>query len=504
MSFLSVIPKPRSLRSRFLRSSIALLILIVIGSVLAASLFTAKYYYGGMRTSMMAKATSSSDLFSSYVSRTYSEYYQNAYSYTESFEDRDRLELQFLDSKGLVEISSFGITTGSYPDTEDITAALSTGEISSWDGRLESTGERIMAVSAPLQTADGTVIGVMRYVSSLRLVDRQVYALIGLLMLLGGAIIAIVLLASILFIRTITEPIQGLISVARRITGGSYGIQARKQYDDEIGMLTDAINEMSVKISQTDRMQSEFISSVSHELRTPLTAIAGWSETLAYDENIQGDSRRGVEIISKEAARLTKMVEELLEFTRIQDGRFTLNVETVDLSAEVEDAIYTYGKLLRRDNIVLRYCPPEQDIPTILGDPERLKQVFLNILDNAAKYGRDGRYIDVSLGLAQDFATIRIRDYGPGIPEDELPYVKNKFYKGSSKERGSGIGLAICDEIIQRHKGQLTLCNAEGGGTLVIIHLPIQKPEGKNEAGAPLLYAESKDPKKTEKQKPEA
>ena len=125
MSFLSVIPKPRSLRSRFLRSSITLLILIVIGSVLAASLFTAKYYYGGMRTSMMAKATSSSELFSSYVSRTYSEYYQNAYSYTESFEDRDRLELQFLDSKGLVEISSFGITTGSYPDTEDITAALS-------------------------------------------------------------------------------------------------------------------------------------------------------------------------------------------------------------------------------------------------------------------------------------------------------------------------------------------------------------------------------------------
>jgi signal transduction histidine kinase len=127
--------------------------------------------------------------------------------------------------------------------------------------------------------------------------------------------------------------------MARLIAEGSYGIQLEKQNDDEIGELTDTINEMSAKISRAERVQSEFISSVSHELRTPLTAITGWSETLAYDEAILGDSRRGLEIISKETARLSKMVEELLEFTRIQDGRFTMNMEPVELSALLQESV---------------------------------------------------------------------------------------------------------------------------------------------------------------------
>jgi signal transduction histidine kinase len=188
----------------------------------------------------------------------------------------------------------------------------------------------------------------------------------------------------------VVNPILGLGETARRIAGGSYGTLAEKRADDEIGALTDAINDMSVRISASNKTQSEFISSVSHELRTPLTAITGWSETLLYDEAIQGDSRRGINIISKESGRLTNMVEELLEFSRIRDGRFTLNIETMDICAEVEDAVFTYEKLLRHEGMELVYDPPEEDIPAVAGDPRRLKQVIVNILDNAAKYGRGG------------------------------------------------------------------------------------------------------------------
>jgi signal transduction histidine kinase len=141
-------------------------------------------------------------------------------------------------------------------------------------------------------------------------------------------------------------PILELGDTARRIAAGSYGALAEKRREDELGALTDAINDMSVKICTANQTQTEFISSVSHELRTPLTAIAGWSETMLYDEAIQGDSRRGVNIILKESGRLTNMVEELLEFSRIRDGRFTLNFETFDICAEVEDIVFTYGKLL--------------------------------------------------------------------------------------------------------------------------------------------------------------
>ena len=244
------------------------------------------------------------------------------------------------------------------------------------------------------------------------------------------------------------------------------------QRDDELGRLATAINELSQEISRSEKMQSEFISSISHELRTPLTAITGWSETLMFDTAIQGDSRRGIAIISKEAARLTSLVEELLEFTRIQDGRFNLSMELLDIESELQE-------LLRQDGMQLIYNPPEEEIPLVPGDPERLKQVFLNILDNAAKYARDGKTIEVSVLSDSEAATIQFRDHGPGIPENELPHVKEKFFKGEKhKARGSGIGLAVCDEIITRSGGTLTIANAPGGGTLVSVRLPFAPESG--------------------------
>lgn len=150
----------------------------------------------------------------------------------------------------------------------------------------------------------------------------------------------------------------------------------------------------------------------------------------------------------------------------------TLNMEPTELRSEFEDTVYMYGSRLAQDGIKLNYLDNDDDIPEMLCDPKRLRQVFLNILDNAAKHGGEGKQIDASLHAEGDCVTVRIRDYGPGIPEDEIPLVKRKFYKGSSKARGSGIGLAVCDEIVTMHGGTLTLENAEGGGTLVTVSLP--------------------------------
>ena len=134
-----------------------------------------------------------------------------------------------------------------------------------------------------------------------------------------------------------------------------------------------------------------------------------------------------------------------------------------------------YSSRLTQDNIHLEYLDNDDDIPEVVCDPERLRQVFLNILDNAAKHGGDGQRIEASMTLEDEFVVERIRDYGPGIPEDEIPLVKKKFYKGSSMARGTGIGLAVCDEIVEMHRGTLTLENAEGGGTLVTVKLPVSQ-----------------------------
>ena len=184
------------------------------------------------------------------------------------------------------------------------------------------------------------------------------------------------------FRRNVSEPIDRLTDFAMEIASGSYGRQLEDRADNEMGRLTDAINEMSEKVAVAEKSRTEFISQVSHELRTPLTAITGWSETIAYDPAVQG------------AERLTGMVKELLEFTRIQDGRFNLRIQMVDIAEELEDALFTYGKLMKQAGIDVNYCPPADELPMIPADPERLKQVFLNILDNAMTHGGDGKMID--------------------------------------------------------------------------------------------------------------
>lgn len=276
------------------------------------------------------------------------------------------------------------------------------------------------------------------------------------------------------FWRNVTNPIERLTDFADYIAGGSYGSQMENPGEDEIGQLTEAINHISEQTAAAEKTRTEFISQVSHELRTPLTAITGWAETIAYDEAVQGDSLRGINIISREAERLTGMVMELLEFTRIQDGRFNLRIELLDISAELEDALFTYGELMRQAGVDLNYTPAPAEIPLIPGDPERLKQVFLNLLDNASKHGGDGKKVDVAIQQKGDRVHITVRDYGRGIPEAELPHVKEKFYKGSSKNRGTGIGLAVCDEIVTRHGGELLVENAEGGGCRVTVILPME------------------------------
>jgi signal transduction histidine kinase len=285
------------------------------------------------------------------------------------------------------------------------------------------------------------------------------------------------------FIRSVIEPVSEITKMSKRIAKGSYGVQIQnRDYQDEIGDMVNAINEMSLKIAQSEKVQTEFISSISHELRTPLTAITGWGETLIYNEQLDRETKRGIAIILKEARRLTKMVEELLEFTRMEDGRFTLNIEEIDIAAELEDSIFTYRELLYQDGVEIYYEPYPDETPLIPGDASRLRQVFLNLLDNAAKYGREGKRIEVSLEVDSQYVSVKIRDFGPGVPEDEIEHIRMKFYKGSNaKERGSGIGLAVCDEIVRFHGGEMLLENAEGGGLLVTVRLPVSSGVGVEE-----------------------
>ncbi len=465
--------KKSSLRGRWFVNTMTVFCALGLACVLVLTVTFAFYYYSNMRSDMQARAWQTSQFFSSYIDQNYDDYYRSCVTYAQNFEMRNNLELQFINADGLLVASSYGNWAGSSPTTSEIAKAMETLEIESFTGISPDTGERIIAVSCPMIYRSGEVVGVLRFVTSTRLLDLQILQ-IGL-MALGVflLLLAVMLLSSSYYIRSILLPVEEIAQKAKRIANGSYGIQIQKKYNDEIGGLADTINEMSVKINQNEKLQAEFISSLSHELRTPLTAINGWSETLLTSDDLDEETRRGVKIISREAKRLTEMVVELLDFTRLQDGRFTLNMEAADIRAEFEDTVYMYSSRLTQEGIQLYYAENDQDIPEILCDPKRMRQVFLNILDNAAKHGGEGKRIEASMDYDGEAVTVHIRDYGPGIAEEELPLVKKKFYKGNSKVRGTGIGLAVCDEIVTLHGGMLILENAAGGGTTVTVSLPV-------------------------------
>ena len=463
------------LRKRWLVNSLSPIFVVAVLVAMTFCVIMVNYYYNMMLDGLRTRAVHASDYFTTFSMNSYAEFNQYATRFTQEFTEKDFLEVQVIGDSGRIISSSSGLTTGLTPDTTDITGALQNGVLTDYRGVDPSTGEHIMSVCAPL-VVNGRVQGALRYVTSMSAVQREILITVAVAAALLLLALTMVYVSNMVFINNVVEPVAEVTETAKRIAGGSYGAQMENHYQDEIGQLIDAINDMSGKIAKSEKIKSEFISSVSHELRTPLTAINGWGETLLELEKTGGgDSeqrRRGVHIILKESRRLTTMVEELLDFSKMEDGRFTLSIEQVDLQAEFEDAIYTYRELFKQESIELTYDGGDELFDPSPGDPERLKQVFCNVLDNAAKHGGAGKRIDAAVRGDEGRIIITVRDYGPGIPEAELPFVKQKFYKGSSKARGSGIGLAVCDEIIHLHGGTFDIGNAEGGGCLVTITLP--------------------------------
>ena len=464
----------RSLRQRWILNSALPVFMLLALAVGGMSIGISNYYYKGMLDGLERQARAQAGAFIDYfMDQGFANYLQRANQAISDYTDKERVELQFLSSTGGIQASSTSnLTVGTHPGTEDISRAVETNKISYYRGADPKTGEQILAVSHPL-TVNGKVVGVMRFVTSMRQVTVQVRMTVLAVVLVAVLCLLLVVSSNLIFINNVVEPVAEVSDAAKRISQGSYGFTLENKYTGELGELIDNINDMSMKISQNEKMKTEFISSVSHELRTPLTAISGWGETLLADpDRDQIQLHRGLRIILNESRRLSGMVEELLEFSKMEDGRFTLQLEDVDLQAEFEDSVFTYRELFRQEGIELHYEPGVEILPAISGDPERLKQVFCNVLDNAAKHGGAGKRIDASMTREGSAQVIRVRDYGPGIPEAELPYVKQKFYKGSSKARGSGIGLAVCDEIVRLHGGVFEIANAEGGGAVVTIRLP--------------------------------
>lgn len=474
------------LTKRYLLNILLVVVVLLVAAFVAASVFIKNYYYGSVRNILESGASANSvEYFSTNLDSGMS-LETSAAGFIDSYSYKDKTTVWVINNDGEVIASSNGflVENSNMPDfTEAMSSSEGTGE---YIGRITEDGDKIMALSRVIQNSRGTNVGAVRVMTSIGEVDAQIGAIIVILFLLVLFIFAIILLSNLFFIRSIIIPIREITETTKLIAGGNLDARIEKKYDDEIGNLCDSINSMASEIATADKMKNDFISTISHELRTPLTSIKGWAETLFYSKEIQQDELtvKGLQVIVKESGRLEGFVEELLDFSRLQSGRMILRLVKTDIFAELDETVFTFCERAMREGIEVRYSIPELAAPAI-ADPNRLKQVFMNILDNALKYSRapskifvKGEFSEFNGGPA---VKISIADQGCGISKEDLPHVFDKFYKANVSVRGSGIGLAVTNEIVNLHKGKLEIDSEEGRGTLVTIYLPVESVPSQQE-----------------------
>ncbi len=445
---------------------VILLILLVL--LIAFSLVVRSLYYNGIRQTLSGRSGELTGVFS--YGGTFME---TARQYVEAFPDKEMMELVVIDSDGKAEINSTGFTPEReqyMPDYEE--ALVNEEHRADWCGRL-SSGEKVMALTRVVTDGGDEPVGAIRYIVSLEAADRKIFVAISFVCLAGILIMFFIFISSTYFLRSIVRPVREIGDTAKKIARGDFNARIDKFYDDEIGDLCDTINYMAGELGTADKMKNEFISSVSHELRTPLTAIKGWAETMQMDGfNDKRTLEKGMGIIIKETERLGGIVEEVLDFSRIQQDRMVLIMDKVDILAELDESIYMQKERAAKENKHIIYEAPEM-LPPVIGDRNRLRQVFINIIDNALKYSKSDGVVNITVENIADKIIITISDNGCGISAADLPKVKQKFYKANQTVRGSGIGLAVADEIVNLHHGELDIDSVEGMGTTVSVTLPV-------------------------------
>ena len=403
-----------------------------------------------------------------------SAYYDEARSLSTQFTLKNQVEVQILDTGGTVIVSTSGFLPPKDEKMPDYEKAVSHGISGEWTG-YNSGDEHVMASTYILADYGNGSNGAVRCVVSLQRLDRHILFINLIIISFAIILVLVAAFSGIFFVRSIIKPISEISNVARKIALGDFKARLKIQEpNSEIGELCDTINYMASELESTDKMKNEFISSVSHELRTPLTAIRGWGETIS-DSNVDRElAMKGVSVILNETTRLSGLVEELLDFSRIQTGKMSYKNEKIDILAEIGEAVYAYQQIASKNDIQLLYKEPES-VSAVMGDPDRLEQVFINIIDNAIKYTSPGGTINVDVEEAEGCVRIGIADTGAGIPADKIDRIKEKFFKANNTVRGSGIGLAVADEIIKHHNGLLLIDSIEGVGTTVTVVLPTVK-----------------------------
>ncbi len=432
-------------------------------------------YFNSAELTIRARNSRSVDtFFSEYNNGDNETFTIGAHEFVENFQYRDIMEVWVLDKSGKLIVSSSGFSESSSSDWADYDEALEAEDNIGVKRLKLSSGEPVTAMTYILRDSAGNNYGAVRYLISMKGMYEQLFMIIVIVIAAFFLVVTLMAISGMYFVQSIVNPVSDICRTTAEIAKGDFS--SRIDYDyyhDEIGELCMSINNMAQQLSEIDKMKNDFISTVSHEIRTPMTAIKGWGETLKNVGNNPDILNKGLDIIVDETERLSVMVEELLDFSRMQNGKIRIINEEIDLLYIIEHVYDIYKQKAVNENINLTLNLNENTDIRLIGDKDRIRQVIINILDNAVKYTPKDGNISITVERIQKYVKIIISDSGIGISQTDLPHIKEKFYKADNNIRGTGIGLAVADEIIKMHSGEINISSEVSKGTVVEIILPV-------------------------------
>ena len=297
----------------------------------------------------------------------------------------------------------------------------------------------------------------------------------------GVLAVSLAVLLAVIIARSVARPLGTLAGAAEAVARGDYDQRVPQEGPDEVRRVAGSFNSMAAQVKATQQAQRDFVANVSHDLKTPLTAISGWSQAL-LDGAAEGpeERRRAAETIHAEADRMSRMVNELLDLARLESGQMPMSMRPADLNAVLADVHRSQLPNARAKGIDLQLGIAGE--APVMGDPDRLAQIFTNLADNALAHTPAGGCVRLASRTSGDQVEGIVSDTGPGIPEEEIPRVFERFYRveksraRSEHGRGSGLGLAIVHELVTAHGGVISVASQAGHGTTFIVKLPALSP----------------------------
>ncbi len=322
-------------------------------------------------------------------------------------------------------------------------------------------------------TVDGIVVGtaVVRLPLQGQLTANVAFRdAVNRLLLVGGLLGALGAVGlGLILARRATVPVRDLTRAARLLAGGNRAARVEQRSGDEFGQMAAAFNSMADTIVEEDRLRQTFAADIAHELRTPLMILS--SQLEAMEDGVMSLGSDSLRSLQEETRRISKLVADLEVLASADAAHFTLQKERVDLAVLAAAVAAEFGQLFQAEAVQLE---TKLEPAIVEGDPGRLRQIVGNLLANALKFTPRGGRVRIRLRQEPDRAVIEVSDSGPGIPEDELGRVFERFFRGrAARAGGSGIGLTVVRELITAHGGDVRAANATDGGAVFTVTLPL-------------------------------